>query len=107
MNFKYLINLKLCIKIKSDSRSAITKISKKDSLSYQLNFSGFRAEEVDVNIKNNNLIFKASNRKELDNNHSDSSFLYSFFVSDNFDLENPKIIREKGNIIVKFNKKPN
>ncbi len=89
--------------------SKVTSSDDSDSYYYQLDFSGFKKEEIVVAIKNNVLNFFAENKKsesdkELDSSLS-TSFYYSFLVPQ-YDLKKePEIIRKDNQIVVKLAKK--
>lgn len=75
---------------------------------YELNFSGFKKQDIAVGIKDNVLTFSAQSKKEQDNkkqkSQTSSNFHYSLMVPEyNFKKE-PEIIREDNKIIVKLSK---
>lgn len=91
----------------SRNSSEIEKIEDEDSLSYQLTFDGFNSNEIEVKVTNNQLTLKAIKNIQEEGKSSESSFLYSFYITDKFDITEPKITRDKNSITVKFNKKNN
>jgi HSP20 family molecular chaperone IbpA len=72
---------------------------------YELNFSGFKQEDVRVDVKDNILTFKAENKKDSGNDYFSSNFYYSFSVPEYDVSKEPEIIRDDSKITVKFNKK--
>ena len=76
---------------------------------YELNFSGFKKQDVAVGIKDNILTFSAQSKKEQDNkkqkSQSSSNFHYSLMVPEYNSKKDPEIIREDNKIIVKLSKK--
>lgn len=90
------------------NKASVFQRNEKDSYLYELDFSGFKKEDVVVNIKDNILTFKAENKKENGdknyNSYSSSSFYYSFSIPKYDTKKEPQITREDGKIIVKFAK---
>jgi HSP20 family molecular chaperone IbpA len=86
-------------------------IAKEDSENYQyeLNFTGFKKEDIIVNVKNNLLTFLAKQEKidkNKDNNFkSASNFYYSFLIPADLANKEPEILRQENKITVKFKKK--
>ena len=89
--------------------SQVTSSEDADNYYYQLDFSGFKKEEIVVAIKDNVLSFSAENKKSENSKDlsstSSASFHYSFAVPQyNFKKE-LEIIRKDNQIIVKLMKK--
>jgi HSP20 family molecular chaperone IbpA len=72
---------------------------------YELNFSGFKKEDVVIDVKNNILTFKMDSKKDSNNNYLSSNFYYSFLVPDYDTSKGPDIVKNDDKIIVKFAKK--
>lgn len=96
-----------------DSSSNTTSILQKEDkefIYYQLNFDGYRKDDIYIKIENNQLEFsaKTSQSNEDKENSSkqflSSSFLYSFRLPSNIDVNGQEIIKEDNKIIVKFKK---
>ena len=91
---------------KSDSNGNKTSIlSHQDNKNYiyELNFSGFKKEEIIVEIKDKNLVFSAKKEKKDNNSQNLSSFYYSFSLPKDAAAV-PEIVKEDNKIIVKFSK---
>jgi HSP20 family molecular chaperone IbpA len=78
---------------------------------YQLNFSGYKPEEVVVSVKNNVVSFFAEKKQSDENKKpgktSTSSFNYSFSAPQYDTKKEPEIIKKDGSITVKLSKKKN
>lgn len=100
-------------KAKKDSdRSNVSQVTSSedaDSYYYQLDFSGFKKEEILVAIKDNVMSFSAENKKSENskelNSRSSASFHYSFSVPHYDVKKEPEIIRKDNQIVVKLSKK--
>ena len=83
-------------------------VSKEDdvSYSYELNFSGFKKEDISVVIKDNILTFKAQNKKDLGSKNqkysSSADFYYSLSIPQYDVKKDPEIVREDNKITVKL-----
>jgi HSP20 family protein len=91
------------------SKTSVSNREDDQNYYYQLNFSGFKKEDVAVEIKDNVLTFSAKNEQENDDKKqkfsSASSFKYSFSVPEYNTKKEPEIVRENDKITVKFAKK--
>jgi HSP20 family molecular chaperone IbpA len=91
---------------KSDSNGNKTSIlSHQDNKNYiyELNFSGFKKEDIIVEIKDKNLGFSAKKEKKDNNSQNLSGFYYSFSLPKDAAAV-PEIVKEDNKIIVKFSK---
>lgn len=79
-----------------------------DYFSYILKFKQFDKDEIEVKVKDKMLKIWAHKKEKSENNkvksQSDLQFSYSFTLPKNLDLDDYKIIRQKGQIEVKFKK---
>ncbi len=89
-----------------------SKVSTKEDAEnyyYQLEFSGFKKEEILVSVKNNVVNFSAENKKSEHSKNQDlqdnMSFHYSFLATQYDSKKEPEIIREDNKVIVKLAKK--
>ncbi len=95
---------------KSDSNNTkITNSQDDQNYYYQLDFKGFKTDEIQVSVKNNIISFVGERKDEKnDKNKSTNSsqnFRYSFSTP-NYDLsKEPEIIKKDQQIIVKLAKK--
>jgi HSP20 family molecular chaperone IbpA len=71
---------------------------------YELSFSGFKKEDVSVEIKNNILTFSAKEKEENKEKkqYLAANFFYSFSLPQYDNKHQPEIIREDKKIIVKL-----
>lgn len=88
------------------TKAEISNHEDADIYFYELSFSGFKKEEIQVLIKDNILTFSAqqklNNEKKNQEFHSSSDFYYSFLVP-KYDVKKaPEIIREDNKILVKL-----
>jgi len=86
--------------------SKVTMKQDDTSSIYELSFSGFNKNNIEVSVKNNILTFTAK-QEEKDKNkkqesYFDNSFYYSFAIPDF--QGNPEIVREDGKVTVKLAK---
>ncbi len=91
---------------KSDSNGNKTSIlSHQDNKNYiyELNFSGFKKEDIIVEIKDKNLGFSAKKEKKDNNSQNLSGFYYSFSLPKDAAAV-PEIVKEDNKIIVKFSR---
>ncbi len=107
---QYMMNVSN--KIQKDQKISKSEvISKQDNENYcyELSFSGFKKEDVNVGIKDNILTFRAENNHENSGknqkSYSSLNFYYSFLVPDYDHSAEPEIIRNDDKITVKFKKK--
>ena len=69
---------------------------------YILNFSSINPQDIIINNTNSELVFKADNQQQNTNNSINSSFYYSVSLPKNYN--DPEIIKNNQEIIVKFKK---
>lgn len=93
---------------KSTNRSEVVQRENDDSYFYELDFSGFKKEDIVVAVKGNLVTFSAENKRtaggERKNAYSTSSFYYSFLAPQYDVSKEPEITRLDGKIIVKLSK---
>ena len=85
-----------------------TEISAKEdneAYFYELEFSHFKKDEINIEFKDKMLTFTASNKKSKDKNYASSSFYYSFLLPAADEKKAPEINREDDKITVKIPKK--
>ncbi len=70
---------------------------------YELNFSGFKKEDISVEFKDRILSFSA--KKTEDKNQNFSSFSYSFLAEKSDTTKAPEIVKLDDKIVVKIHKK--
>jgi len=94
-----------------DSKAAkINASSKEDEKNYyyEISFTDVKKEDVIVEIKNNNLTFRAQTKQEIQGKKGLSTknlnFYYSFFIPQYDEKQEPEIAREEGKIVVKLKK---
>ncbi len=91
----------------SASKSEVIQRENDDSYFYELDFSGYKKEDIIVGVKGNVVTFTAENKRageERKNSYSSSSFHYSFLVPQYDTGKEPEITRLDGKIIVKLGK---
>lgn len=92
----------------SKSQTSIKKSEDDKNYYYELNFYGFKKEEVAVKIENNSLSFAAKNQENTSDkevkSQSKASFYYSFSLPKYNEKIEPKIVREDNKIVVSFEK---
>ncbi len=97
---------------KSDSNNTkITNSQDDQNYYYQLDFKGFKADEIQVSVKNNVISFVGEKKEDKNDKNksanSSQNFRYSFSTP-NYDLsKEPEIIKKDQQIIVKLAKKKN
>ena len=91
--------------VRQDNKSAVLQKEDDDSYFYELNFLGFKKEDIVVGVKNNVVTFAVEGKggKEK-NDYSYSSFHYSFLAPEYEVKKEPEIIREEGRVVVKLSK---
>lgn len=96
------INSKKLEHQESKKYSKITKIENDNELIYELSFDGYKKDEIEVTLKENNLSFSAKNKEEEKSKNTisaqESNFYYSFYLP-KYDInQKPEIIR-KDNLV--------
>ncbi len=93
---------------KINSQSSVIKNEDEKTHYYELNFSGFKKEDIAIKIENNSLTFSAKKEGEKTNKDyekkAQSSFYYSFSLPKYDNKKEPEIVREDNKIIVKLQK---
>ena len=96
---------------KKNNNTTKTSASKKEddkNYYYELNFAGFKKEDIVVSIKNNLLTFSAEKKKESDDKNKQSyasNFYYSFSIPKRDENVEPEISKQDDKVVVKFVKK--
>lgn len=89
-----------------NTNAQISSHEDEENYYYELNFSGFKKEEIKVLIKDNILTFSAqqkwNNEKKNQENYSSSDFYYSISVPKYDVKKEPEIIRAEDKIVVKL-----
>ncbi|MDX2082363.1 MAG: Hsp20/alpha crystallin family protein [Rickettsiales bacterium] len=92
----------------NNNQSKISASQDDQNYYYQLDFSGFKKEEISVNIKDKIITFfgesKKSNQAKDRENQARSNFYYSFMVTDYDSKKAPEIIYQDNKIVVKLAK---
>ena len=94
-----------------NNNAARTSVSKKEddkNYYYELNFAGFKKEDIVVSIKNDLLTFSAEKKKESDDKNKQSyasNFYYSFSIPKRDENVEPEISKQDDKVVVKFVKK--
>ncbi|MBM5782429.1 MAG: Hsp20/alpha crystallin family protein [Pelagibacterales bacterium] len=93
---------------KINSQSSVLKNEDEKTYYYELNFSGFKKEDIAIKIENNSLTFSAKkedNKIDKDSEKkANSSFYYSFSLPKYNNKTEPEIIKEDNKITVKLQK---
>jgi len=76
----------------------------KDEYIYELNYKGFKKEDIFVEIKDKNLIISAQKDEKTAKFDSFSNFYYSFYVPDFDKKTKPDISRENSRITITLKK---
>jgi HSP20 family molecular chaperone IbpA len=91
------------------NKSKVSSTEDDKNYFYQLDFSGFKKEDVVVSVNNNSVSFSAENKKFKSNKtqeqQAQGSFYYSFLVPQYDEKKEPEIIRKDNQVIVKLTKK--
>ncbi len=92
---------------KKGGKTSVSSTEDNDSFIYELNFSGFTKEEINVSMKDNVLTFFADKEKDKNDKVAvASSFSYSFLIPPQYDKKiEPEITRQDDKIVVKLVKK--
>ncbi len=85
---------------KTGYNSSVSRSVNEKSVSYILDFTGYDASDIDVEIKDDMLTFRALKEGEQKNQYFGSKFAYSYSTPKY--EKKPKITRNKNNIIVEF-----
>jgi len=85
-------------------KNFITKKETKDEYIYKLHFTGYKKEDIQIEVKNQTLNISANNSQKEQHQYSSSNFYYSFYLP-KFDVtKQPQIARENGNITITLRK---
>ena len=91
------------------NKSKVSSIEDDKNYFYQLDFSGFKKEDIVVSVNNNSVSFSAENKKfksdKAQEQQVQGSFYYSFLVPQYDGKKEPEIIRKDNQVIVKLAKK--
>jgi len=91
------------------NKSKVSSTEDEKNYFYQLEFFGFKKEDIVVNVNNNSVNFSAENKKFKSDKNQDqqaqASFYYSFLVPQYDDKKEPEIIRKDNQVTVKLAKK--
>lgn len=88
--------------VASSNYSEVASKEDDDDYYYELRFSGFKKDEILVEVKDKTLKFAAQKNSE---NSSSSSFQYSFFLPKYNPEKSPEIIKTNDKVVVKLSKK--
>lgn len=90
----------------SVNKSQVSTSEDEKNYYYELTFSGFKKEEISVQVKDDILTFSGQNHVENNQNpQASSSFHYSFSAPKFDTKKEPEIIRSDNKIVVKLSKK--
>lgn len=98
---------------RSSNQAYLQSFSNEKEIIFELNFSGYKPEQIDVKIENDTLIFSAKAENNVQENSKESNkksyeksdFYYSFSLPEYDKSKQPEIVKSDGKISVKLLKK--